>query len=72
MSDITAVASFFSELAFPVAVSATLLFVVIKQLEAIKTSQLKTLLFLSLIMAELGVVIPDSQMRVAVEGLDKS
>lgn len=62
---------FFTELAFPVAVSALLLSVTTRQLDRIRRELLRILLYQGLLMASLNIDIPDQWMRDIISNLEE-
>lgn len=61
----------FTELTFPVAVSALLLAVTTRQLDRIRRELLRILLYQGLIMACLNIDVPDAWIRDIIEDIDK-
>ena len=67
MENIPSVISLFSEAAFPIAVAAFLLISTTKQLNALKTNQLKQMIMLALLLQKNGQVIPDTKLAEIVK-----
>jgi hypothetical protein len=71
MYDITQIASFFTELAFPIAVAGFLLFVTTKQLDKLRVSNLRILIFLALLLQANNIHVPDDKINAYVKLLKK-
>lgn len=67
--DLTGLISFFADLAFPIAVAAYLLVVTSRELERIRTNQIKMLVLQALLLDAFGVSIPDTELCEIVEGV---
>jgi len=67
MESITGFLSLFTEAAFPVAVAAFLLISTTKQLNSLKTNQLKQMIMLAMLLQKNGQVIPDSKLAEIVK-----
>lgn len=65
--DISGIASIFSDLAFPVAVAVYLLVYTSRQLERIRTNQIKLQVLMALLLDALDISIPDSEVEEAVK-----
>ena len=65
--DLTELVSFFADLAFPIAVAAYLLVVTSRELERIRTNQIKILVLMSLVLDNSGIRVPDSELCEVVE-----
>lgn len=59
--------SFFTDLAFPVAVAAFLLVVTTRKIDQMQTTLLKLTIYVGLIMGDLGISVPDEKLRSALE-----
>ena len=59
--------SFFTELAFPIAVAAFLLVITTRKLERLHTDQLKLLIFTCLLLDKADIDVPDTKLRAAIE-----
>jgi len=60
--EVAQVFSFFSELAFPIAVAAFLLISTAKQLEQMRIAMLKTQLLIALLLMHHDIDVPDAQL----------
>lgn len=65
--DLTGLVSFFADLAFPIAVAAYLLVVTSRELERIRTNQIKMLVLLALVVDSFDISIPDTELCEIVE-----
>lgn len=65
--DITGLVSFFTELAFPVAVAVYFMVFTMRQLERMRTNQIKLQVLMALLLDALDISIPDSEVEEAVK-----